>query len=124
MSSSGRNLGGRGRGRGGRGRGRGGVGGRSEMVQEEKHAPQGSSSVPVPPPDFSRLSLSSPALDVAPPPIPTSTKAVTLPQRPGNGRAGKACVVMANHFVVSLQKPGMEIFHYDVCMIGVIFFEN
>ncbi|KAK1398330.1 Argonaute [Heracleum sosnowskyi] len=43
---------------------------------------------------------------------PASSKAVRLPVRPGYGRAGRKCIVRANHFLVKVADNDLH--HYDV----------
>lgn len=96
-----------------------------------EYAPQGSHG-----PDFSTSSVAvsgtssstgGSALDSAmsklsiSPAVPSSSKAVKLPPRPGLGRSGNKCMVMTNHFMVSLKNSDMEVFHYDVCSSYIFF---
>lgn len=46
------------------------------------------------------------------PAIPSSSKSVRFPLRPGNGSLGTKCLVKANHFFTEL--PDKDLHHYDV----------
>nr|CAB3448425.1 unnamed protein product [Digitaria exilis] len=46
------------------------------------------------------------------PAIPSSSKSVRFPLRPGNGSLGTKCLVKANHFFAEL--PDKDLHHYDV----------
>ncbi|KAL3752385.1 hypothetical protein ACJRO7_013094 [Eucalyptus globulus] len=59
-----------------------------------------------------RLTLQAPA------PPPLSSKGIRFPQRPGFGKAGRKCVVRANHFLV--QVADRDFHHYDVSIDPVI----
>ncbi|CAI9104926.1 OLC1v1003718C1 [Oldenlandia corymbosa var. corymbosa] len=54
----------------------------------------------------------SPAVQVP----PSSSKAITVPKRPGYGTLGRKCVVRANHFMVKLLHNDLILHHYDVSM--------
>ncbi|XP_020104416.1 protein argonaute 10-like isoform X2 [Ananas comosus] len=45
-------------------------------------------------------------------PLPSSSKTLRFPSRPGLGRAGTRCIVKANHFLTEL--PDKDLAHYDV----------
>ncbi|KAM0944041.1 hypothetical protein DsansV1_C12g0115231 [Dioscorea sansibarensis] len=44
--------------------------------------------------------------------LPSSTKSLRFPTRPGFGQAGTKCIVKANHFLAQL--PDKDLIHYDV----------
>ncbi|KAI5085087.1 hypothetical protein GOP47_0001256 [Adiantum capillus-veneris] len=56
------------------------------------------------------LSASSSAV-----PVPTSSKKLRYPERPGFGKVGRSCIVKANHFLAEL--PDADLHHYDVSII-------
>ncbi|KAI6685242.1 hypothetical protein NL676_031155 [Syzygium grande] len=60
-----------------------------------------------------RLTLRAPS---SPPPL--SSKGVRFPPRPGFGRAGRKCVVRANHFLVEVADKDFH--HYDVSIDPVV----
>ncbi|MCO5607448.1 hypothetical protein L7F22_061644 [Adiantum nelumboides] len=50
--------------------------------------------------------------------VPTSSKKLRYPLRPGFGKAGRPCLVKANHFLAQL--PKADLHHYDVSIVPEI----
>ncbi|XP_010534204.1 PREDICTED: protein argonaute 1-like [Tarenaya hassleriana] len=61
---------------------------------------------------FQQLSVQQEAPSQAVQPLPSSSKSVKFPLRPGPGIAGKRCIVKANHFFAEL--PDKDLHQYDV----------
>lgn len=61
---------------------------------------------------FQQLSVQQGAPSQSIQPLPSSSKSVKFPLRPGQGFAGKRCIVKANHFFAEL--PDKDLHQYDV----------
>jgi hypothetical protein len=48
-----------------------------------------------------------------------SSKAARFPVRPGLGKAGRKCILFANHFFAKF-KPDLELYHYDVSALSPV----
>ena len=57
---------------------------------------------------------------VVPAAVPSSSKAIRFPLRPGKGSVGTRCLVKANHFIAQL--PNKDLHQYDVRLCFLFFF--
>ncbi|XWS28646.1 hypothetical protein CRYUN_Cryun25bG0088800 [Craigia yunnanensis] len=58
-----------------------------------------------------KLTLEPQSATTAPPLLPSSSKAVSFPRRPGLGTVGEKCMVRANHFLVEVANKDLHYYH-------------